>query len=367
MFYKTIGEALCSCGHEVTYVSNFHNCFSGFSFCNEEHIIDINMKRGFSLSDYFLMPASIKRILIKNSFDFVCYSTPNASFYAAKALRNMKVPSVYYQFGLRFEGYNKYSIKRILAFLLEKRTCSWSTKICSLTQRNSKKNIFYRLVKNENKIGVVSSGGIPGVDDTVFYRLDDKIELRRNHGFNDDDFIISCMGRITADKGYDTIIAAFSNLPIKNKKLIIIGDFDGTDPVSKNTAKIIKNDGNIFVTSFVSQRQANEYLNMSDVFVHMSRREGFGQSVVEAMSSGLPVIVANVDGPAEVVDDEINGFVIGVDDCTSLIDKINFLYSNPQKVLEYGENGIKKVKQQFSRKRVVSEICSNLINMSTRK
>jgi glycosyltransferase involved in cell wall biosynthesis len=45
-----------------------------------------------------------------------------------------------------------------------------------------------------------------------------------------------------------------------------------------------------------------EHLADYDLFIHPSRREGFGLSLVEAMAAGLPVIASNCDGPAEILE-----------------------------------------------------------------
>lgn len=45
-----------------------------------------------------------------------------------------------------------------------------------------------------------------------------------------------------------------------------------------------------------------EHLAYYDLFIHPSRREGFGLSLAEAMAAGLPVIASNCDGPLEILD-----------------------------------------------------------------
>lgn len=363
MFYKPIGEALCLLGHSVTYIANFHGKKDVVALSSEK-MIDLKMKRGLSLFDFVTMPHKLKKIIKKGHFDFICYSTPNASYYVSKSIKNSNIKTSYFQFGLRFEGYINGSIKRKISFHLEKKTCKWSRIVLSLTPNNSLKNIRYGLVKDKSKIGVISNGGIPGVDERVFFKATNKNHLRKNLGFDDFDYIIVCMGRITCDKGYDTIIKAFNNLEIQNKKLIIIGDFDKTDPVSNSTYESIKKDQNIFVTGFIEQPKANNYLNISDVFVHMSKREGFGQSVVEAMACGLPTIVSNIDGPSEVVENEFTGFIIDINDDKELKARLEELYRNPEKRIFYGNNGHKKVAERYSRSKVVDEICSKLIKMA---
>lgn len=66
-----------------------------------------------------------------------------------------------------------------------------------------------------------------------------------------------------------------------------------------------------------------ELLKMSDLFVFPSYREGLSVSVMEAMSSGLPVVCSNIRGNCELIDE--NGGVLfdphSVDDCKNVITK----------------------------------------------
>ena len=361
MFYRPIGEFLEKEGHEVFYIANFHSSIDIQSNYDSKHFVNVPMRRGLFVKDLIKMPSILKKSIVNISPDLVCYSTPNASYYVSKVLNKSSIKSIYFQFGLRFEGYKKGSIKRLISYILEKRTCRNSQRIESLTLLNSHKNLTFKLTKNPKKLGVVSSGGIPGVDNTVFHKISDKDNLRKKFNYKSDDFIIATMGRITSDKGYDTVIKSFLKLSIPSKKLIIIGDFDKTDPLSSEVESIIKTNPNIFVTGFIEQKEANEFLNMSNVFVHMSKREGFGQSVVEAMMCGLPTIVANVAGPCEVVDNEKTGFVVPVESVENLASKIEELYSNNQMLERFGQEGIKKAKEMYSREKVVLEISHNLL------
>lgn len=67
----------------------------------------------------------------------------------------------------------------------------------------------------------------------------------------------------------------------------------------------------------------------ADVFVFPGPEETFGQVVLEAMASGLPVIVADRGGPATIVQHERNGFVCPTDDAAAFADRVRTLYEKP--------------------------------------
>ncbi|KAA0078496.1 glycosyltransferase [Tardiphaga sp. P9-11] len=71
-------------------------------------------------------------------------------------------------------------------------------------------------------------------------------------------------------------------------------------------------------------------LEEADIFVLPSRFEGFGLVLLEAMAVGLPIIAADVDGPAELLVDGLNGIKFKVGSAEDLADKIVALAAQPK-------------------------------------
>ncbi len=71
-------------------------------------------------------------------------------------------------------------------------------------------------------------------------------------------------------------------------------------------------------------------LGDADVFVLPSRFEGFGLVLLEAMAAGVPVVAADVDGPAELLVDGSNGIKFKACSAEDLADKIAALVANPE-------------------------------------
>ncbi len=71
-------------------------------------------------------------------------------------------------------------------------------------------------------------------------------------------------------------------------------------------------------------------LNDADIFVLPSRYEGFGLVLLEAMAAGVPVIAADVDGPAELLVDGSNGIKFKAGAAEDLADKIAALAGRPE-------------------------------------
>lgn len=71
-------------------------------------------------------------------------------------------------------------------------------------------------------------------------------------------------------------------------------------------------------------------LGDADIFVLPSRYEGFGLVLLEAMAAGVPVIAADVDGPAELLVDGSNGIKFKAGSAEDLADKIAVLAGRPE-------------------------------------
>ena len=76
----------------------------------------------------------------------------------------------------------------------------------------------------------------------------------------------------------------------------------------------------------------------ADLFILPSLHESFGLTVLEAMASGLPIIVSNNVGASQHIIEGKNGFVVSSGSISELSDKINFFRSNRESCLLYGQS-----------------------------
>jgi len=151
------------------------------------------------------------------------------------------------------------------------------------------------------------------------------------------------VGRLAKEKGYKTIIKALSNLNTNFFSMKILGD----GPEKNNIYKIIKGHGlekKIKLLGF--KKNTKKYLSRSNLFINASLFEGFPNAVVEAISSGIPVICSNCKGGmSEVLLNGKGGDLFPVHDSSALSKKIMSFYSNPNKLhkkLKLARTKIKK-------------------------
>lgn len=82
----------------------------------------------------------------------------------------------------------------------------------------------------------------------------------------------------------------------------------------------------------------------ADVFVLPSLCEGFAQVILEAMSTGLPVISTKHTSAPDLINDEVDGFIIPIRSSEAIIEKLIYLIENPLKRLKMGELAFQKSK-----------------------
>lgn len=139
--------------------------------------------------------------------------------------------------------------------------------------------------------------------------------------------VILSMGRLVSAKDYPTLIGAFSFLLAKKEvRLMILGEGEEKE----NIREIAKDLGVLEKIDFLGfQENPYKYLAGASVFVSSSVREGFSNSIVEAMACGTPVVSTEAEGPAEIIENGKNGVLVPVGDSKALAEAILEVLNNP--------------------------------------
>lgn len=172
-----------------------------------------------------------------------------------------------------------------------------------------------------------------------------------NSIFANSEIIIGTIKTLEKIYGIEDLIKAFKIVKLKLKdraiKLLLVGE--GTQRKNlESLATELNLLSDILFAGYVSHDEVEKYHNMLDIFVAVSLQESFGVAVLEASACCKPVIVSNVGGLPEVVDDGKTGIIVEKENPNQLADALITLINNPILRKKMGDSGRFKVIQDFS-------------------
>ncbi len=176
---------------------------------------------------------------------------------------------------------------------------------------------------------------------------------------------VGAVGRLQRYKRYELFLRAAARvLPDEpTTRFQIIGGatlgVDGGYPTElRNLATELGLDAATDFTGHVDDAQHR--VGELDVLVHTAESEPFGLVLIEAMLRGVPVIAPSKGGPAEIVRDGVDGFLVDVEDRESLAAAIVHLARDPDLRAQMGASGRARVLSDFSAERMATETWSLL-------
>jgi len=202
--------------------------------------------------------------------------------------------------------------------------------------------------KNEfSQTNSINSSKIKLLKDSLDYYWLENCEKN----YKDENFIL-CVSRLDAEhgdyKGVDNLICSFSKISsyYPQYNLIIVGN--GTDI---NRLQKLAIDADIFhkvkFLESVSDNSLKELYDNCTIFALPSKKEGFGIVFLEAMAARKPVIGGNHGGTPEVIENGKTGLLVNHSNDQELTSALEQLLANQELRLKMGEQGYKKLIENF--------------------
>jgi glycosyltransferase involved in cell wall biosynthesis len=156
-----------------------------------------------------------------------------------------------------------------------------------------------------------------------------------NIGIDQDKIVLLYVGRVSREKGLKMLVDAFRELVDSGSAiaLAVIGD----GPYRKDMETSLTGYPALF-TGYLGGEQLQLGYASADLFVFPSATDTFGNVVLEAQASGLPVIVSDEGGPRELMIDGETGVVFSAGSKNGLISAIRLLINDPQRITHMGHN-----------------------------
>lgn len=141
--------------------------------------------------------------------------------------------------------------------------------------------------------------------------------------------MIIFVGRLHPVKGVQYLIEAMAIIHRKmpNVKLVLVGDGVERSRLEE-LAKRLDLNGCIQFAGQVPQERIPQVMHQADIFSLLSLSEGFPVVLLEAMAAGLPIVATNVGGIPDIVEEEVNGYLVNVRSPEEISEKILFLLQN---------------------------------------
>jgi len=197
-----------------------------------------------------------------------------------------------------------------------------------------------RAIKRGYQTGKTEALIPPGID-TGFFKYDEPQKTN-------DKLVIISVGRLVWKKGYEYGLQAVAILKQKNIpfEYRIIADGNYEQPIRFAISELgLENE--VRLLGGKSPEEIRDELSKADVFLHPAVSEGFSNAVLEAQAMGLPVITTGADGLSENIQDGLTGFVVPVYNTAAMADKLEWCYTNKDKLEVMGKAGVERVLNNF--------------------
>jgi len=147
------------------------------------------------------------------------------------------------------------------------------------------------------------------------------------------------VSRLSREKRVDLLLPIARDIP--GLRLAIVGD----GPDRKRLERVFKNTPTVFTGYLRGENLAQAYAS-GDLFVFTGAEETYGNVVVEAMASGLPVIAPNSGGVVDLVDNGKTGLQYPSESPERLFKAVKKLAGDPALLKQMGKAGYKKAQTQ---------------------
>lgn len=165
-------------------------------------------------------------------------------------------------------------------------------------------------------------------------------------------FRVICVAQITPRKGHVYLLEAWKRLKLSNAELLFIGPLDHA---MKPT--LAKYEGLFRHIANVPHTELHRYYGDSSVFVLPSLEDGFAYVCAEALACGLPVIVTDQTGAADIIKHGTDGFIVPVRAPEVIADYLELLYSNHEVRREMSQAARRKAEAELGWERYAEKLC----------
>ncbi|MDA8235436.1 MAG: DUF1957 domain-containing protein [Clostridia bacterium] len=168
--------------------------------------------------------------------------------------------------------------------------------------------------------------------------------------------IVFFLGRLVQEKGVQVLLNSVPEVLAQHPetKFLIAGRGPMLDQL-QNQVRTMGLEGKVVFTGFIDDQSRNWLLHCTNVAVFPSLYEPFGIVALEAMATGVPVIVSDTGGLAEIIDYGVDGYKIIPGDAHSLATHINLMLGDEAMARGMSRKALEKIYRQYSWEGIAGE------------
>jgi glycosyltransferase involved in cell wall biosynthesis len=177
-------------------------------------------------------------------------------------------------------------------------------------------------------------------------------------------FLFISVANMVPYKDYFSVLKALKELKNNdyNFYYLILGDGPLRSAIEK---EIIHHGLEKNITILGNLENVNEYLRISDVFIHSSKGEGCSNAILEAMAAGLPVVATNTGGTSEILTQQ-NGLLFEYKNYTQLKKCLLVFIADDHTRKLAGQNSLRLIEKKYTIDRLINDYY-NILNRVAEK
>jgi sugar transferase (PEP-CTERM/EpsH1 system associated) len=175
-----------------------------------------------------------------------------------------------------------------------------------------------------------------------------RARVRSELALSNDEFCIGAVGNLLPIKDHLTLLKAVEHMDARSRPWPLVIAGEGPERVELHSFLSSRPRLRDRVLLAGARKDVRDLLNGIDAYVLPSRLEGISNSLLEAMATGLPVIVAPVGGNTEVVVEGESGLFFPSGDFHYLAEALLTLQRQPDRLAQLAEGAVLRVRQHFS-------------------
>jgi glycosyltransferase involved in cell wall biosynthesis len=304
------------------------------------------MREYWFLSDVTAMLSKLKADVV-HAHGYRCMS----SFIATDWCRRNKVPLVFTPHGIYPpHSFTDHLIKTVYDYSFGNLLLRSSGRIVALTEHN--RRLLLKLGTPEDRIILIPNG--------VNVNKYNKARVRKEEASKEESGgpVLLYVGRVDWNKGLERVIEALPALvkSFGQIKFLIVGpDWSGHEEKLWALASELGVSESVVMTGEVSEEEKLSYYSVADVFVLPAIYEGLSLSLLEAMASGLPIIITK-SGSGGILVDHVHALLMKERSPYEISSLVGMILADSTLAERIGQNAFDLVSEKFSWGRVVDKI-----------